>query len=308
MSGKTTSLYTILITGGTGLIGRALTGALLAQGHAVRHLGRSRTETQRTVPSFSWDPTTGTIDARSVRGVDVIIHLAGAGIADARWTSARIQELIDSRAGTARLLLRTVKAEGAPIRTFVSAAGINYHGAFTSDRIHVEADPPAMDTIGRISTAWEEAVDEWRVVTRTVKLRTPLVLSMDGGGLPRLLRPVRYGLGAALGTGVQWMPWVHIDDLVDIYMHAIEHAAVEGVYHVNTGHDVTNDEFMRTAARVLRRPYFLPRVPAWVLRIALGELSSILLHGSRASNERLLSTGYRFKHAHLEGALRSLLG
>lgn len=298
-------MATILITGGTGLIGTALTEALLRQGHAVRHLGRGAGQ-RNGVSSFTWDPARGTIDPRAVHGVDRVVHLAGAGIADKRWTKARVQELIASRADTARLLLDTMGAHGIRPDAIVSAAGINYYGALTTDHVCTEHDPPGHDTIARISVAWEQAVDAWKGTCRVVKLRTPIVLARTGP-LQRLAAPVRWGLGAPLGSGRQWMPWVHVDDLVAIYVKALFDDAMTGAYNVNTGHDVTNAEMMRTVAQVLRKPFFLPAVPAFALRIVLGELSSILLEGGRADNARLLGTGFRFTHPRLRGALDDLL-
>jgi uncharacterized protein (TIGR01777 family) len=300
-------MATVLITGGTGLIGTALTQALLHAGHRVHLLSRSSAPERNGLRTFRWSPASGEVDPQAWNGVEHVVHLAGAGIADKRWTQARVDELINSRAETARLLRRSAEQAGARISTMVSAAGINYYGAFTSDRILTEQDPPGTDTIGRISKVWEEAVDEWGTHCRVVKLRTPVVLSRSGGALAKLAAPVRFGLGSPLGSGRQWMPWVHLDDLVSIYMQALFDARYQGAYHVNSGHDVTNAEFMRTLSRVLGRPFFAPAVPAVVLRIALGELSAILLEGTRASNARLLGTGFSFAHPRLEDALRDLL-
>ncbi len=299
-------MATILITGGTGLIGTALTKALVEQGHAVRHLGRGPGK-RNDVASFTWDPIRSTIDPGAVEGVDRIVHLAGAGIADKRWTQARVQELMDSRARSAELLLQTVRAQGIRPEAIVSAAGINYYGAIATDHVFAEQDAPGNDTIARISVAWEQAVDEWTDTCRVVKLRTPIVLAR-AGPLQRLAAPVRWGLGAPLGSGRQWMPWVHIDDLVAIYMKALFEGNMSGTYNVNTGRDVTNAAMMRTTAQVLRKPFFFPAVPAFALRLVLGDLSTILLEGSRASNQRLLDTGFRFTHPELRTALEDLLG
>jgi len=300
-------MATILITGGSGLIGTALTQALIASGHTVRHIGRSARRSE-DVKGFVWDLDRGTMDAAALHGVDHIVHLAGAGIADERWTSARVQELIHSRTASARLLLTCARTNGIRVKSFVSAAGINYYGAATTEHVYTEDDMPGTDTIARISKEWEAAVDEWTPHTRVVKLRTPIVLSPTGGALAKLVAPVRWGLGTALGSGEQWMPWVHIDDLVRIYELALADDRFVGAYNVNTGNDVTNQEFMRTAAQVLDKPYFLPHVPAFMLRAVLGDLASILLGGSRASSQRLSAKmGYRFKHPLLTSALTGLL-
>ncbi len=259
------------------------------------------------ITTHAWDIGQGTIDRKALDGVDHIVHLAGAGIADKRWTAARVEELIESRATSARLLLRAVVEEKTTVRSFVSAAGINYYGARTTTTVYTENDAPGTDTIARISRLWEEAVDEWSTHTRVVKLRTPMVLTANGGALSKLSPVVLWGLSAALGTGKQWMPWVHIEDLVRFYEMAIFQDRYSGAYNVNTGHDVTNETFMRTMAKVLKRPYFLPNVPGFLLKAALGELSSILLEGSRASAQRALDSGFRFEHPDLEAALEDLL-
>ena len=299
-------MATILITGGSGLIGQALTLALLRNGHRVRHLGRSIRKIS-SVASFKWDIRTGTIDNASVQGVDHIVHLAGAGIADARWTKARVQELIDSRASSSRLLHKAIPDHGHPPISFVGAAGINFYGAITNDRMFVETDAPAEDTIGLISRKWEEAVDEWASITRVVKLRTPIVLSSEGGALSKLAAPFRWGLGAALGSGMQWMPWVHIDDLVRAYESALFSGNMSGAYNVNASGTVTNKDFTKTLARSLGKPAFLPNVPGFLLKMALGDMADLLLAGSRASNEKLLGTGFEFQFNDLAAALDDLL-
>ncbi len=295
----------VLITGGSGLIGRRLSMALLQSGHTVRWLGRRPSIADEG--RYNWDLARGTMDVAALTDVDHVVHLAGAGIADKRWTTGRVKELVDSRTESARLLLRTAQAQNVLVKSFISAAGINYYGSVTTEHMFNENDVAATDTIGRISHAWEGAVDEWAPHTRVVKLRTPVVLSPNGGALAKLVAPVRWGLGAALGSGKQWMPWVHVDDLVRIYVEAMRNDLFSGAYNVNSGADVTNEEFMRTSAKVLGRPFFLPNVPGFLLKIALGELSSVLLEGSRVSNDKLVDTGFTFHHPVLEDALRDLL-
>lgn len=300
-------MSTILITGGSGLIGTALTQSLLADGYSVRHLSRTLGK-RKGVESFAWDIKAETMDPKALEGVDHIVHLAGAGIADSRWTKARVQELIDSRALSALLLLHTAKKLGARPRAIVSAAGINYYGAVTNDHRYTETDPAGADTIGRISLEWEAAVDQWASVCRVVKLRTPVVLAAEGGALDKFAAPVKLGLGAALGSGEQWMPWIHLHDLVRAYRHAIDNEQMHGAYNVCAPEDATNSDVMRTTAKVLKRPYFLPPVPGFLLHISLGELAAILLKGSRADTERLKATGFTFSQPSLEGALRVALG
>lgn len=299
-------MSTILITGGSGLIGTALTKSLLADGHTVRHLSRTPGE-RNDVRAYAWDIKAGTMDEQALVGVDHIVHLAGAGIADSRWTKDRVQELIDSRCLSALLLLRTAKELGSRPRSMVSAAGINYYGAVTGTHRFIESDPAGTDTIGRISSEWEAAVDQWASLCRVVKLRTPVVFSSQGGALEKLSKPVKLGLGAPLGSGKQWMPWVHLDDLVRAYEHAMANERMEGAYNICAPEEATNADVMRTAAHVLGKPYFLPAVPGFLMRLALGDLADILLEGSRVDTERMKATGSTYAQPKLEGALRDAL-
>lgn len=298
-------MATILITGGSGLIGSALTTALLAKAHEVRHLTRAHKKVG-PVRSHLWDVSTGKVDPAALQGVDHIVHLAGAPIVERRWTEARVKELIASRADSARLVLRVAKAMDSAPKSFVSAAGIGYYGAVTSDRFFGEDEPPAKDTIARISAAWEEGVDAWRPVTRVVKLRTPIVLAREGGALKPLALLTRWGLASALGSGKQWVPWVHIDDLVRVYERAIGDEHMVGAYNVAADDQPDQRTFMRTLAQVMGKPFFLPAVPTFVMRLILGERAGLLVEGSRVSNDRLKAIGPHFVHPQFEQALRSL--
>ncbi len=299
-------MSTILITGGSGLVGTALTQSLIDDGHSVRHLSRTPGE-RNGVQAYAWDINAGTMDPKALEGVDHIVHLAGAGIADSRWTKSRVQELIDSRALSALLLLRTAKKAGVVPRSMVSAAGINYYGAVTSEHRYTETDPAGADTIGCISLEWEAAVDQWASLCRVVKLRTPVVFAAEGGALTKLSAPVKLGLGAPLGSGKQWMPWIHLHDLVRAYRHAIDNEQMHGAYNLAAPEDVTNADVMSTTAKVLKRPYFLPPVPGFLIRFALGELAIILLEGSRADTDRMKATGFTYSQPALEGTLRDVL-
>lgn len=298
-------MTTVLITGGSGLIGTHLTAALRADGNQVRWLSRVAGEHQG-VSAFAWDLQNGRVDEAALEGVDHIVHLAGAGIADKRWSAARVQELIDSRTRGPGLLYRACERSGRWPRTFISAAGVGYYGAVTNDHTYIETDAPGADTIARISAAWEHAADQWAAHTRVVKLRTPVVLAHNEGALKKLGAVVRSGAASPLGAGKQWMPWVHIDDLVRAYQLALMNDQVRGAYNVAAPHQPDNREFMRTLARALHRPFFLPAVPGFVLRMVVGGIADVLLNGSRVSNERLQNAGWVAGHATLEEALADL--
>lgn len=272
----------------------------------MRHLSRNLGK-PGGADTFRWDVSRAWVDPAALVGVDHIVHLAGAGIADKRWTDVRVRELIDSRAGAARLLLRVAREQDHFPKSFVSAAGIGYYGAVTSEQVFAEDDPPGKDTIARISREWEAGVDEWNAFCRVVKLRTAVVLARQGP-LARLAAPVRWGLATALGSGAQWMPWVHIDDLVRVYQQAIANDGMHGAYNVNADEQPTNTEFMRAIAKALGRPFFLPAAPRFALKLVLGEMANVVLEGSRASNEKLINTGFTFRYNTLEEALTDLLG
>ncbi len=295
----------ILITGGSGLIGRHLSERLLTDGHTVRWLSRNP-GTHGRITAFAWDPARGKVDAEALRGIDAVVHLAGAGIADERWTSARVNELIESRAGTARLLHRACIIEGITPRVFVSAAGVGFYGAVSSAHRFIESDSPGQDTIARISVAWEKGVDEWSSTCRVVKLRTPTVLAAEGGALRPLARLARWGMASPLGTGKQHMPWVHIDDLVQAYTHALHEPTMSGAYNIQGG-CATNAAMMQAIAAAVHRPFFLPRVPGFLLRFMLGDMAQLLLEGSCVDDARLRDSGFRYAHTELPEALRRLL-
>ncbi|MGB6036165.1 MAG: TIGR01777 family oxidoreductase [Cryomorphaceae bacterium] len=295
----------ILISGGSGLIGSALTKLLLANGHRVNHLSRSKSS-ESDVPTFVWDLANGEIEDAAFEGVEAIIHLAGAGIADSRWTEERKKIIIDSRVDSANLLYRKAKERKTPLKVFVSASGISYYGMDTTEKIYSETDPPSDDFIGTCCVLWEEAADQFSDLARVVKLRTGIVLSANGGALEKIAQPVKFGFGAPLGSGDQWVPYIHIDDLCEMYLAAIEKENYHGVYNAVNGDHVTNEDLTKETAKALKKPLWLPNVPSFVLKAAFGEMGRLILEGSRASAERIKSHGFKFKFATLRKALEDI--
>lgn len=298
-------MSTILITGGSGLIGTHLTAALKEDGHAVRWLGRKAGE-HNGVRAFAWDLERGIVDEAALEGVDHIVHLAGAGIADKRWSKARVQELVESRTRGPGLLYQACERRGQWPKSFISAAGIGYYGAVTSEHEYAENDAPGTDTIARISVAWEQAANLWTDRTRVVKLRTSVVLARDAGALKALGRIARLGLASPIGSGRQIMPWIHIDDLVKAYLLALNDDHLRGAYNVAAPDQVGNGRFMRALAEVLHRPFILPPVPGFLLRLLVGDVADALLKGSRISSGKLESAGFRPGHTNLQEALADL--
>jgi uncharacterized protein (TIGR01777 family) len=297
----------ILITGASGLVGSHLTEFLAEKGYTVAHLGRKKVR-GASVSQFAWDPVNGTIDEGAVAWADAIVHLAGANVAEGRWTEKRKKQIIDSRVKGAQLLAKTVRKENAKAKVFVSAAAVGWYGMITSEKIFTETDLPAGDFFGDVCLKWENAADLLdEAGLRTVKLRIGVVLAKDGGALQKLAAPVKWFAGSPLGSGKQWMPWIHIDDLCALFLKAIEDEQMRGAYNAAASQHVTNKEFIKTIGKVLRRPVFLPPVPKFALKLVLGEMSGIVTEGSRVSNEKLLKTGFVFKYKTLTGALEDLL-
>lgn len=298
---------TILITGGTGLVGSALTEKLLSHGYNVSHLSRYKRESSPVV-TYVWDIQKEYIEEGAIETADCIIHLAGAGIADKRWTKKRKQEIIDSRVKSAELIFERVKALDKKPQVFISASGVGYYGAVTSKIVFTEDYPPASDFLGETCRLWEEAADHFiNLGIRTVKLRTAVVLARNEGALKKLAAPIRWNVGAPLGRGDQYVPWIHIDDLCNAYIMAMEEVSFMGAYNAASPYPATNDRLTRKIAQILKKPLVLPNVPAPVLRLLLGEMAVMLLEGSRVSVEKLKSRGFRFEHPNLHESLLHLL-
>lgn len=297
----------ILITGASGLIGFHLTKLLLEKGHDVAHLGRKKSAGSN-VKQFTWDPLKETIEKGALAWADAIVHLAGANVSEGRWTDKRKKEIIDSRVKGAQLLAKAVPEEHSNAKVFISAAAVGWYGMITSDKIFTEKDPPANDFFGTVCLKWENAADLLEEAgLRMVKLRIGVVLAKESGALPQLAAPVKWFAGSPLGSGKQWMPWIHIDDLCALFLKAIEDESMSGAYNAAAAQHVTNKEFVRSVGKVLHRPVFFPPVPKFALKLFLGEMSGIVTEGSRVSNEKVLKTGFVFKYGELLPALRDLL-
>jgi uncharacterized protein (TIGR01777 family) len=297
----------VLITGGSGLIGTHLARMLKAKGYVVSLLSR-RPKTDSNTPVFFWDPEKGEIDPKALDQVDYIIHLAGINIGERRWTPGRKKQIVDSRVKSGDLVLHTLKAQGLKPKAFISASGIGYYGAVTTTTLFEENAPAALDFLGFTCKEWEAVADRFEENgIRSVKIRTGVVLAKKGGALSKLSLPVRLGVGAPLGSGKQYMPWIHMKDLCEIFIYAMEHNELNGAYNAAAPQHRTNREFTREIAKVLKRPLWLPRVPAVFLRLIFGEMSKILLEGSRVSSEKIRQAGYAFQFPELEPALKDLL-
>ena len=302
----------VLLTGGTGLVGTRLTGLLQQKGYAVAYLVRGETGQDRIPPgvkTYRWDVKRGQIDEQALRTADHLIHLAGAGIADARWTDERKKEVLESRTESARLLADTLgKLDHRPA-SFVSASAIGYYGADTGAEWMSEQYTPGLDFLAEVCVAWEAAADRVAALgIRTVKLRLGVVLSEKGGALAKIVAPVRYGIGAPLGSGKQFQSWIHLDDVCRLFIEAMENETWSGAYNAVGPHPVTNEELTKTAAAVLHRPLWLPHVPEWGLRAWFGEMAVVVTGGSYVLNQRIrLETDFQYQFPELKSALDDLL-
>ncbi len=294
-----------MITGASGLVGSRLTNLLLENGYEVVHL--SRKAKQGKVPAYAWDIPAGVLDQNAFNGVGAVIHLAGAGVADQRWTAKRKREILDSRVKSTQLLIHHLKTRAHHVSTFVSASAIGVYGFGLSNEVFTEESKPGKDFLAQVVTAWErEAQSAQALGIRTVILRIGIVLSKDGGALKEMTKPIGFGVGAPLGTGRQLMSWIHIDDLCRMFLLALEHEAIVGIYNATGVQPVSNKEFTQAVARVLKKPLFLPAVPAFVLKLALGEMADMILNGSYVSSEKIQRAGFTFHFTDLHSALLDL--
>lgn len=296
----------VLISGASGLLGKAIAEKLRNKGFEVLTLSRSRKNDKN---SFVWNIEKGQIEEEAVKNSDYMIHLAGEGIADKKWTDERKKQIIESRTKSTQLLLKAIKSTGANIKAFVSASAVGYYGAVTSEKIFSENDLPANDFLGQSCKAWEDSVDEIsKLGIRTVKFRIGVVLSKDGGALPKMAAPFKFYMGAVLGSGKQYIPWVHINDVANAFMFAIQNEQLNGAYNLTApGGGVSNREFSKILAKVLSKPILLPPVPEFALKLLLGEMADLVLKGSRVSSKKLSDTGFKFEYDDLGLALTKLI-
>lgn len=297
----------VLISGGTGLVGQALQKHLQAEGYEVALLSRQRGLGEAT-KHYVWDIQQQYIEPAALADTDYIIHLAGAGIADQRWTDARKKEILESRTLSSRLLYQTLQKEQKQLKAFVSASAIGFYGADTGEETLSEESPRGNDFLSDVTAAWEQEVQPIaNLGIRTTMLRIGVVLAKDGGALPKLVQPIRLGAGAALGSGQQWMSWIHIDDLCRMFIFALENQQIQGAYNAVAPVPLRNEALTKLAAKVLKKPLFLPAVPAFALKLAFGELAAVVLGGNRVLADKIAQAGFEWHYTEAEQALRNLL-
>lgn len=298
----------ILVTGATGLVGTALCQQLTKNNHEVVILVRDDEEKAKsTYPAYIWDYEKAYLEPNALDGIEALVHLAGSPIA-VRWTNKFKNLIVESRVDSADFLLKELETRNQTLQVMVSASAIGYYGAVTSDKIFVETDNAASDFLGIVCKAWEsKALEFQKIANRVVILRTSGVLSKNGGLLQELKEPIEKNVGSPLGSGKQWMPWIHIDDMVDVYEKALTDSEMTGIYNAAAPESITNKQFVKTIAKQLGKKIVFPKIPSFFLKIMFGEMSNLILKGSRVSVDKLSQQHYNFKYPDLESALKDLL-
>lgn len=302
----------VLVTGATGFIGRRLCAALAERGDRVRVLSRRPEAALREVPgaaaAFPTPPEGAAFPVEAVEGTDAVAHLMGESVAGGRWTEARKARIRGSRVATTRALVEAIRGAERPPGVLVSGSAIGYYGD-RGDELLDEGSPPGDDFLAGVCRDWEaEALEARAAGTRVAVVRFGVVLGREGGALPRMLPPFRLGLGARLGSGRQWMSWIHADDVVGLILWAIDDVRVSGPVAAVAPTPVTNREFTAALARAVGRPALGPPVPAWAMRLSLGELAGALLGSQRVMPRVAQALGFRFRYPEIGAALGAEAG
>lgn len=295
----------ILVTGATGLVGKKLIRTLVQMGHSVSVLSRRQVNIPN-VKVFIWDVYKQQIDPTCMKGIDTVIHLAGEPIAAKKWTKERKQQIIDSRVLSTQLLHSAIKSHGSSVEDFISASAVGYYGN-RADELLREDSGNGTGFMARCCKLWEDAVDEGSAMgLRVVKLRIGFILAKGEGALATMDKPIRYFVGAPLGTGEQWIPWVHIDDIVAMFIHAMNRSDLAGAYNATAPFPVSNATLTKAIAKALHKPVWPIKVPEKVLEMILGKMSAVVTLSNNTSAQKLLDSDFLFKYTHLEDALADI--
>lgn len=298
-------MATVLIGGGSGLVGSRLSQLLTDKGYTVWHLSRNP-KANSVYTSYHWNPQTREMDQAAVDGADFVINLAGAGIADKPWTDQRKKVIIDSRVNTSLLLREAIQRSASRLKAFISSSATGYYGS-RADLVMTETDTPGDGFLSESCMAWEKAVGEVNELDiRTVIIRTGVVVSTQGGALPKMTLPISFFTGTYFGNGQQWMPWIHIDDLCRMFIYAIEKEDLSGIFNGVAPNPVRNKNFIAITAKVKNKPVAMIPAPGFALKIALGEMSHVLLDSTRVSSEKIEQVGFEFQFPNLEEALKDV--
>lgn len=298
----------VLITGATGLVGRELVSLFDKNDIAVNYLSTSRDKliNKNLYKGFYWNPEKGEIDPACIEDVDTIIHLAGATIAK-RWTAAYKKQILDSRVQSANLLYKLLKEKHHTVSHFISASAVGIYPDSLTEVYDEDEQRTDNSFLGMVVKEWEASARKMEGLGLKVSMiRTGLVLSGDGGALPQMAKPVRFGVGSGIGSGHQMQSWIHIEDLVNIYFY-IYKKRLEGIYNAVAPYPVSNSVLMAAIAHTLHKPYFMPNVPRFILKALLGEMHMLLFTSQNINAKKIMDAGYRFKYLSLERALKEEL-
>jgi uncharacterized protein (TIGR01777 family) len=297
----------VLITGASGLIGNYLSKLLDDNNFEVIHLVRKKVSDSK-YQQFVWNVNEDFIEEEALMKTNIIIHLAGAAIADKPWTQERKKEIIDSRVLGTNFLIKKLVSLKIKLDAFVAASAIGFYGLNSIGRPFEETDKHDLGFLGDCCFQWESASSKAiDISTKFSIIRIGIVLAKEGGALPKLVQPIKYFVGSALGTGKQTMPWIHIDDLCNIFFEAVTNPTMNGIYNGVSPSAATNYDLTMNVAKVLNRPLLLPKVPAFFIKFIFGELSQLVLEGAPVSAKKIIDTGFKFKFAELNDALNNLL-
>ncbi len=304
----------VLITGGTGMIGKALTKALLEKGYEViiltRNVKQLKIKNEKLKVDYTeWNVAKKLIDENAIAKADYIIHLAGANVGEKRWTKKRKQEIVSSRVDSSKLIVDSLRNIPNKVKAVISASAMGYYGPDRENNPGFkETDPAFTDFLGSTCKQWEESIQPvTQLGKRLVLLRAGIVLSKDGGAFPKFLNALKFGFATVLGKGKQIISWIHIDDLVNLYIYSIENEKLSGVYNAVAPNPVSNKEFVLTLVKERNKFYIPVRIPAFVLKIVLGEMSIEVLKSATVSSEKINRQGFQFQYRNLEVALKQLL-
>ena len=299
----------VLITGATGLIGQEMVKLCHEKYIKVNYLTTSKSKIvqEENYKGFYWNPKAKEIDADCFKGVDTIVHLAGATVSK-RWTPSYKKEILSSRTETTALLVNTLKELTHTVKQVVSASAIGIYPDSLINYYDESHNEISSSFLGQVVSVWEQASDEFLKLNITVsKIRIGLVLSNKGGALMEIVKPIKFGLGAAFGNGKQWQSWIHIQDLANLFLHVLQNN-LNGVYDGVAPNPTSNSELTKTAASILHKPLFMPNIPKFFMKLVLGEMHILLFESQRVSSKKIADEGFLFKFNYLEPALNNLLG
>lgn len=298
----------ILLTGGSGLIGTYLGNLLVKKGYEVAILSRSK-QSSSPFTSYHWDPSTKTIDPEALNNTYALIHLAGANIGDKRWTKKRKQTIFSSRVNSLHFLYQQLEKQTTPIPVCIVASAVGYYGFGSAYTVFKETDPPASDFLAETCKQLElQSQNIAQLGTRTVCLRTGVVLSKQGGAFPKLKQSISLGIGSAVGSGKQIIPWIHIHDLCMQYLTVLEDSNYQGVYNAVAPEAVSNKQFNQLLAQIINKPFWNINVPSFLIKIVLGEMADLILKGNAVSANKIEAEGFTFTYPKIHDALGELIG